>query len=244
MLKNFMLYIEKDYQAMSKRAADLFAGSVRKNPKAAFGFATGSTPSGMYKNLVEMQKAGKFDMRNIKAFNLDEYYPIKADDPQSYAYYMRKNLFDQVHLPAENTFIPSGEATDPIAECDAYEEKLSDAGIEMQILGIGNNGHIAFIEPAPALASTTSYSPLAEETIKANSRFFASPDDVPRHSLTVGMHSIMMARRILLLASGSSKAEAISATLNGNITTMVPASLLQLHRDVIVVLDYAAAQLL
>jgi len=243
MLRNFTLHTEKDYQSMSKKAAEIFAEAVKANPAGAFGFATGSTPVGMYETLIQMQKSGTVDLRGITAFNLDEYFPIQPDDPQSYEYFMRQNLFDGIGIPASNTHIPSGAAADPIAECAAYDEKIKKSGgLDMQILGIGANGHIGFNEPAQELLATTSYVPLAEATIESNSRFFASPEDVPRHSLTMGMHSIMMARRIILLASGEGKAEILREALFGPITTMVPASLLQLHRDVTVVIDEAAAR--
>ena len=245
MLKNFTLYTEKDYSTMSQKAAEIFAGAVSANPAGAFGFATGSTPVGMYEALIQMQKSGKADLTRITAFNLDEYYPIKPDDPQSYQFFMRKTLFDAIGLPAESTHIPSGQAQDPAAECIAYEEKIVKAGgIHMQILGIGGNGHIGFNEPAQQLMATTGYVPLAEATIEANSRFFASPEDVPRHALTMGIHSIMMARHILLLASGEGKADILHKALCGPITTMVPASLLQLHPSVTIIADQSAARLL
>jgi len=230
---------------MSQKAAEVFAEAVNQCPKAAYGFATGSTPMGMYEALIEMHKGGKVNLSEITAFNLDEYYPLSPDDPQSYRYYMRKNLFDAVGLPPENTHIPCGKAKDPLAECAAYEEKIASAGgINTQILGIGNNGHIGFNEPASELMATTTYIPLAEATITANSRNFATAEDVPRHALTMGMHSIMMARQIILLASGEGKAEILKQALHGPITTSVPASLLQLHRDVIIIADQKAASLL
>jgi len=245
MLKNFTLHTEKDYEAMSQKAAEIFAAAVKANPAGAFGFATGSTPVGMYEALIKMQSAGKADLRGITAFNLDEYYPIKPDDPQSYNYFMRQNLFDGIDFPASSAYIPDGAACDPIAECAAYDEKIAKAGgLDMQILGIGGNGHIGFNEPSEELLAATSYVPLAEATIESNARFFDSPDDVPRNALTMGIHSIMMARRIILLASGEGKARILREALCGPITTMVPASLLQLHRDVTVVIDEAAAKFL
>ena len=245
MLRNFTLYVEKDYATMSQRAAEIFAAAVNTNPSGAYGFATGSTPIGMYEALIKMHNGGKVDLSAITAFNLDEYYPLSPDDPQSYHYYMRNNLFDAVGLPPENAHIPCGNAKDPLAECAAYEEKIAQAGgITTQILGIGTNGHIGFNEPAHELMATTGYIPLAEATITANSRFFASMADVPRHALTMGMHSIMMARQIILLARGEDKAGILKETLLGPITTNVPASLLQLHRDVIIVADETAASAL
>jgi len=254
MLRNLRLHVEKDYSSMSQQAAEIFAAAVRANaitaaktanPRPAYGFATGSTPVGMYKELILMHKSGNVNLSNITAFNLDEYYPISPTDPQSYRVFMRENLFDAVGTPPENTYIPDGQAKDPIAECAAYDEKISKAGgIYMQILGIGNNGHIGFNEPGASLMATTWHTPLAQATIDANARNFASVNDVPRHALTMGMHSIMMAKQILLLASGEGKAEILHKALCGPITTNVPASLLQLHNDVIIVADQAAARLL
>ncbi|MCL2378713.1 MAG: glucosamine-6-phosphate deaminase [Defluviitaleaceae bacterium] len=245
MLRNFKLYVEKDYHAMSQKAAEIFAAAVNREPKGAYGFATGSTPVGMYEALINMQNSGKVNLSSITAFNLDEYYPISPDDPQSYSFFMRKNLFDAVNLPRENTNIPDGQAKDPIAECAAFEEKIAKAGgINMQILGIGNNGHIGFNEPDAGLMATTFHTPLAEATITANARYFKSPEDVPRHALTMGIHTIMMAREIILLASGEGKAEILKKALTGPISTSVPASMLQLHRNVVIVADQPAASLI
>lgn len=245
MLRNFKLYTEDDYTAMSQKAAEIFASAVAANPTGAFGFATGSTPEGMYKALIQMQKSGKADFTHITAFNLDEYYPIKPDDPQSYKYFMRLHLFDGINLPANRTFIPNGQANDPAVECIAFEEKIAaTGGIDTQILGIGTNGHIGFNEPAQELSATTSYVKLADATIESNARFFATPENVPRHALSMGLHTILMAKRILLLASGKGKAEIMHQALFGPITTQVPASLLQLHRDVTIVVDQEAAKLL
>ncbi|MCL2526966.1 MAG: glucosamine-6-phosphate deaminase [Defluviitaleaceae bacterium] len=241
MLKNLTLHKVTNYEAMSQKAAEIFAEAVNANPTGSFGFATGSTPIGMYKALTQMQKNSQTNLSKITAFNLDEYYPIKANDPQSYAYFMAEHLFTETGITKSH--IPNGEAKDPQAECEAYEQKISSTGgIDMQILGIGTNGHIGFNEPAQNLLATTSYVPLAEATIESNSRLFASPDDVPRHALTMGIHSIMMAKRILLLASGASKAEIIRQTIYGPITTQVPASLLQLHQDVTIIVDSDAAK--
>ena len=243
-MQNFKLHVEKDYAAMSQKAAEIFAAAVTASPAAAYGFATGSTPIGMYENLVHMHKSGKVNLSGITAFNLDEYYPISPDDPQSYRYFMHQHLFGRLSLPASNTHIPNGQAKDPIAECEAYEDKITQAGgINMQVLGIGHNGHIGFNEPAEELAALTGHTPLTQSTIDANSRNFASPEDVPRHALTMGIQSIMMARQIILLVSGKDKAEILKKALKGPITTYVPASLLQLHRNVIVVADRAAASL-
>ena len=245
MLKNITLYVEADYQAMSKKAAEIFAGAVKANPMGAYGFATGASPEGMYEELIRMHKNGEVDLSGIRGFNLDEYHPILQNDPNSYYTYMREHLYDAVGIPPGNTFIPNGEAKDPLLECELYEAKLrGSGGIDIQILGIGTNGHIGFNEPAESLSPTTTYLPLAKETIEVNSINFGVSGDIPRHALTMGIHSIMMAKRIILLASGAKKAEIMHKALCGPITTNVPASLLQLHRDVVVITDSQAGSLL
>ena len=236
MKNNIKLHILSDYDAVSIKAAEIFASEVNRFPDSAFGFATGGTPVGMYKELVRLVAAGKLDLSKLTAFNLDEYYPIKADDDQSYAYFMAGNLFDPVNLPKENRHIPKGEANDPLAECKRYEELISNCGgIKLQILGLGLNGHIGFNEPAESFSTCTNFVSLAPDTIEANSRFFASPDLVPKHAITMGIYSIMMAEKILLIATGDGKAGILKEALTGPITPKVPASVLQLHRDVVVV---------
>ena len=245
MKKNIKIYIEKDYAAVSLKACDIFANRVRTHPTEAFGFATGQTPVGLYKELVKLSDGSKIDMTQIKAFNLDEYYPIKASDSQSYAYFMAVNLFDAVKLPIENRNIPSGEATDAIEECKLYEDKISKSGgIKLQILGIGNNGHIGFNEPDDVFSGETNFVKLADDTVIANSRFFESIDMVPKHAITMGIHTIMMAEEVLLIATGETKANILRDALLGPITPKVPASVLQLHRNVSVVTDQKAGQLL
>ena len=240
-----IIYKESDYEAFCERAAKIFAKVVKDTPTGVFGFATGGTPMGMYKELIKQHNAGEVNLSGLTAFNLDEYYPISKTDPQSYAYYMAQNLFDVVGLPQENRNIPNGEAEDPIAEARRYDEKLETSlPMEIQILGIGANGHIAFNEPDEYFSSSTSYIPLAESTIEANSRFFESSEKVPTHAISMGIRPIMMAKRILLLANGAGKAEIIKEALFGPITPKVPASVLQLHHDVTVVLDNGAASCL
>jgi glucosamine-6-phosphate deaminase len=234
-----------DYDAMSKKAAELFAQELRENKNGVFGFATGSTPVGMYKELVRMYEEGTVDFTGITAFNLDEYYPIQRSDPQSYYYFMNQHLFGPVKLPEDRRYIPDGTAADAIEESAAYEQKIVKVGgIDLQVLGIGQNGHIGFNEPAEPLDPMTGLVALAEDTIQINSRFFSSPDDVPRNAISMGMYSVMMAKRILLLASGESKAAILRDSFNGPLTTLVPASLLQLHQNVTIVTDEAAARLL
>jgi len=244
MNSNIKIFVEDDYNTLSKKAAEIFACAVNRKPEGSFGFATGSTPLGMYDELKGMVKKSELNFTKINAYNLDEYYPIKGSDNQSYKYFMAANLFDEINLPKENRFIPNGEAPDPIKECVEYEEKVTKASIEMQILGIGNNGHIGFNEPADYFAGATNYVELAENTIEANARFFEKLEDVPRFALTMGIHSIMMAKSILLLASGEGKAQILKDSLFGKITPKVPASVLQLHCDVFIVADKAAAKYL
>ena len=242
---NIKIYTERDYAAASLKACEIFAGKAKEHPTGAFGFATGQTPVGMYKELVKLSNESKIDLSKLTSFNLDEYYPIKASDPQSYAYFMATKLFDAVKLPKENRNIPSGEAKDALEECKLYEEKISKSGgIKLQILGIGNNGHIGFNEPNSVFSRETSFVKLAEDTVKANSRFFDSIDMVPKHAITMGIYTIMMAEQILLIASGEGKAKILKDALTGPITPSVPASALQLHRKVSVVTDMEAGRFL
>jgi glucosamine-6-phosphate deaminase len=245
MLNKITTCVEADYDAMSRKAADLFAKALRKKPGGVYGFATGGTPVGMYEHLARMRKETGLSLTRMTAFNLDEYHPISQGDPQSYFTFMRNNLFDPIGLNASQTHIPNGSTDDPAAECVAYDQKIEDAGgIDVQILGIGANGHIGFNEPAEFFSAGTSYVPLTEVTVQSNARFFDGPETVPRHAITMGIRSIMMCRRIILLASGEGKAAILRDALYGPITPLVPASVLQLHRDVTVVADKAAAAFL
>ena len=245
MKENIKIYIEKDYNAASQRACDLFVKKVKMYPAGAFGFATGSTPIGLYKELVMLSDEKKLDLSKITAFNLDEYHPIKKDDTQSYAYFMAKNLFDAVKLPKENRNMPNGEAINAFEECRRYDEKLAKSGgIKLQILGLGLNGHIGFNEPGNDFSRSTNYAKLSDDTINANARFFRNADDVPKYAITMGIRTIMMAEEILLIVSGGSKAKILKDALTGPITPMVPASALQLHRNVNVVIDQEAGKLL
>ncbi len=232
------LYVCKNYDEMSAKAADVVASVITLKPDCVLGLATGSTPVGMYKRLAEMNKAGKLDFAGVKTYNLDEYYPIKASDPQSYRYFMNKNLFNNINIDIDNTHVLNGEAPDTDAECAAYDKAIEAAGgIDIQVLGIGNNGHIGFNEPADELVSGTHVQGLTESTIEANSRFFNSADEVPKHALTMGMAPIMKAKRIIILISGKGKHAALKEMLSGAITTKNPATILNLHSDVTVVCD-------
>lgn len=239
------IIVEEDYESMSKRAALFVASQVILKPDSVLGLATGSTPLGMYKELIEMYQRSEVDFSEVITFNLDEYYQLPHDDAQSYHYFMKENFFKHINIKEYNTHLPDGMAADIEEECRKYERAIeSSGGIDLQVLGIGENGHIGFNEPAEKLNVYTGLVNLTEETIKVNSRFFSSVEEVPTKAITVGMGTILKAKRIILLASGEKKAEAIRDTVNGHVTTQVPSSFLQLHPDVTLILDKAAASLL
>ncbi|NLK21897.1 MAG: glucosamine-6-phosphate deaminase [Epulopiscium sp.] len=239
---NLRVYVEENYEAMSKRAAHILASQVHLKPEGTIGLATGGTPVGMYKELVRMHKEAGLDLSGITTFNLDEYYPITRDNLQSYYYFMADNLFNHINIPKERIHIPNGMAEDINKECESYENKIKEAGgIDLQILGIGENGHIGFNEPGKKFEALTHLVNLDENTIEINSRFFDSIEEVPQKAITMGIKTIMQARKIVLLANGSKKAEIIKRTIAGDITPEVPASILQLHHDTTIVLDKAAA---
>ncbi|TDO83411.1 glucosamine-6-phosphate deaminase [Halanaerobium saccharolyticum] len=239
------IIVEKNYQAMSKKAALMVASQITLKPDSNLGLATGGTPLGMYNNLIEMYQNDEIDFSEVQTFNLDEYYGLKADHPNSYHHYMFENLFNEINIQKENIHIPDGTAEDSRQECRKYEKSIKKArGIDLQILGIGSNGHIGFNEPAENLNVATEVVDLTEETIKANSRYFESKDEVPRKAISMGMATILKADRIVLLASGKSKAEAIKKTVSGQISTQVPATLLQTHPEITILLDQEAASLI
>ena len=245
MHNNIRLEIENDYDAMSKKAAMLFAKAVKENPKAAFGFATGSTPIGMYKELVRMNKEENLDFSGVTTFNLDEYHPIAPESEQSYYYFMHEHLFNHVNVDSARVFLPDGMAQNPEQESQRYEELINNfGGIQMQVLGIGLNGHIGFNEPSDSFEVNTRLVPLTDVTITANARNFNDPADVPRHALTMGIRSIMMAKQIIFLVNGAPKAAILRDAFLGPVTPLVPASILQLHHSVTVVADREAASLL
>lgn len=232
----------KDYEEMSKKAAQLIASQVTLNPNSILGLATGSTPIGMYRDLVKMYEKGELDFSNIKTFNLDEYYQLPRDNDQSYYYFMHKNLFNDINIKEENINIPNGMTKDVVSECINYDKAIEDIkGVDIQVLGIGNNAHIGFNEPSNVFIKNTHLVDLKDSTIKANARFFESIEDVPKKAVTMGIGSILAAKKILLLASGEGKAEAVYNTVHGEVNPQVPASILQFHSDVTLILDEAAA---
>ncbi|MEW8955781.1 glucosamine-6-phosphate deaminase [Clostridium sp.] len=239
------IIIEKDYEAMSKRAAEILAEVVNEKPEAILGLATGGTPVSMYKNLIEMNKVGKVDFSKVTSINLDEYKGLSGDHDQSYRYFMNNNLFNHINIDKKNTYVPNGLAEDVEKECAGYDKRIEDlGGIDLQLLGIGNNGHIGFNEPDKFLHMNTHLTDLTEETIEANARFFEKKEDVPTEAITMGLGGIMKAKKILLIASGVNKAEIISKLVEGKITTEIPATLLQVHPNVTIIIDEAAASLL
>ena len=235
------LIVCKSYDEMSVAAANILADVMKANPACVLGLATGSTPVGMYKQLIEMYKAGEIDFSSVTTVNLDEYYPISPENDQSYRYFMNENLFDHVNIDKTRTFVPDGQAADPAAACDAYEEIVAKVGAaDVQVLGIGQNGHIGFNEPAQALELRTHVTDLTESTIKANARFFASEADVPTKAMTMGIGTIMNAKKIIILANGVAKHAAVAKMLEGKLDTSCPATMLNLHRDVTVICDEMA----
>lgn len=238
------IIVVKNYQEMSSCAAKYFAKVVSDKPDCVLGLATGDTPIGMYDCLAEEYRQGKLDFSRVRSVNLDEYYPITPDNNQSYRYFMNEKLFDRVNIRKDATMVPDGTAKDVESACRAYENAIDAlGGIDIQVLGIGRNGHIGFNEPAKELIPFTHLTELTESTIEANARFFEDETQVPRHALTMGIQSVFKARKIILLASGANKAEAVCAMLKGNISTNCPASLLCLHPDVTLICDRDAYSL-
>ena len=238
------IIVVKNYQEMSSCAAKYFAKVISDKPDCVLGLATGDTPIGMYDCLAEEYRQGKLDFSRVRAVNLDEYYPITPDNNQSYRYFMNEKLFDRVNIRKDATMVPDGTAKDVESACRAYENAIDAlGGIDIQVLGIGRNGHIGFNEPAKELIPFTHLTELTESTIEANARFFEDETQVPRHALTMGIQSVFKARKIILLASGANKAEAVCAMLKGNISTNCPASLLCLHPDVTLICDRDAYSL-
>ena len=235
------IYREKDYEAMSRRAAQIIAAEIVHNPACLLGLATGSTPEGAYRYLVDWYKQGLLSFKNVRSVNLDEYVGLAPNHDQSYRYFMQSNLFGHVDINPANTRVPDGLTRDAKAFCDEYDAFIRAQGyVDLQLLGIGRHGHIGFNEPGGCFVKETHVVDLAESTIDANARFFASRDDVPKQAISMGMGAIMGAKKVLLCASGEEKADAICGSVLGSISPSCPASILQLHPDVIVVVDEAA----
>lgn len=236
--------ITENYEEMSKKAAEILIDLVKKNPSATLGLATGSSPIGTYQNMIKDHKENGTSYKQVKTVNLDEYVGLTADHDQSYAYFMRTNLFDHIDVDLQNTNLPCGSAPSTQAECDRYNALLEDYKQDVQVLGLGSNGHIGFNEPGTPFDSVTHLVELAESTIKDNSRLFKSIDEVPRQALSMGIKNIMQAKSILMVVSGKNKAEAVKGMVKGEVTPALPASVLQLHPFVTIVCDKDAASLL
>jgi len=239
------IYIEENYEKVSKRAALIMASQVISKPDSVLGLATGSTPIGMYEELIQMYKRGEVDFSNVTTFNLDEYYKLPIENENSYYSFMMNTLFNHINVNMDNVYLPNGMTDNVEEECKNYEQKMKEAGgIDIQLLGIGGNAHIGFNEPDNKLSVDTNIVDLTEETIKDNSRFFDNEEDVPKKAISMGIGSIMKAKKVILVASGEGKAEAVRDMTNGYINTQVPASVLQAHPDFILVIDKDAAKLI
>ena len=235
------IYREKDYGSMSRRAAQVIAAELIRNPSCVLGLATGSTPVGAYKCLADWCKQGLISFKDVLSVNLDEYKGLSPEHDQSYRYFMQQNLFNHVDIRPENTRVPNGLAADPQEECAQYDAYIRSLGYaDLQLLGLGRNGHIGFNEPGGSFIKETHVVDLTQSTIDANARFFASADDVPRQALTMRVGCIMAARRVLVVASGADKADAVYNVVCGPIAPSCPGSILQLHKDVVLVADEAA----
>lgn len=226
---------------MSRKAANIISAQIIAKPDCVLGLATGSTPIGTYEKLVKRYKKGDLDFSQVKTVNLDEYKGLPRDNDQSYYYFMHEHLFNHVNIPEESTNVPDGTASDGDSECVRYEALIQElGGQDLQLLGLGHNGHIGFNEPSDSFAKTTHCVDLQERTIEANKRFFASADEVPKQAYTMGIGTIMQAKKILIIASGEDKADIIRDAFFGPVTPRVPASILQFHPDVTLVADAAA----
>lgn len=235
------IYEAKDYKEMSRKAANIISAQIIMKPDCTLGLATGSTPIGTYEELVERYEKGDLDFSQVTSVNLDEYKGLDRENDQSYYYFMHQHLFSHVNIDLGNTHLPDGTEPDSVKECARYDELIrSLGGVDLQLLGLGHNGHIGFNEPAETFAKGTNCVDLHESTIEANKRFFASADDVPRQAYTMGIQTIMSARKVLVVVSGEDKADIVAKAFFGPVTPKVPASILQLHSDVTVVGDAAA----
>lgn len=232
------VYKVKNYEEMSEKGAQLLAAQVTLKPESFLGLATGSTPLGIYKKLADWNQKGLLDFSQVKTANLDEYKGIGRDNEQSYYYYMNENLFSKTNIRPEHTMIPDGSREDAEKVCEEYERQIAENGsVDIQLLGIGRNGHIGFNEPADSFAAVCHCVDLAPSTIEANQRFFEKEEDVPRQAYTMGIGTIMKAKKILLTASGKDKSKALKELIEGEVTPEVPATILRFHPDVTVIAD-------
>lgn len=233
-----ILYRANDYKDMSRKSANIISAKVIIKPNLVLGLATGSSPEGTYKQLIEWYQKGDLDFSKVKAVNLDEYCGLDKENDQSYAYFMNEKFFNHINIKKENTYIPNGLEKDYEKECKRYDEVIESLGeVDLQLLGIGTNGHIGFNEPEKSFTKGTHKVELTEETIKANARFFENEDLVPKYAYSMGIKNIMNAKQVLLIASGKSKANAVYETLYGDIRPEVPSTILQLHPNVIIIAD-------
>lgn len=236
-----IIYKAKDYKDMSRKAANILSAQVIMKPNCVLGLATGSTPVGTYRQLIEWYEKGDLDFSEVKTINLDEYKGLEKENSQSYYYFMYHNFFQYINIRRENTYIPNGMAKEDMAECSRYNGIIhSLGGIDLQLLGLGHNGHIGFNEPEQAFEKDTHLVALSESTINANARLFDNPEEVPRFAFTMGIKTIMQAKKIVMVVSGEDKADIVKTAFFGAVTPSVPASILQMHNDVILVGDEAA----
>ena len=236
--------VTNDYEELSEKAFGIMADVVKANPSAVLGLATGTTPLGLYRRMIEDCRDKGTCYKGVKTVNLDEYAGLAAEHEQSYAYFMRKNLFDHIDIDLKNTHIPSGTAPDLQAECERYTALLAQMPRDLQILGLGSNGHIGFNEPGTPFSGRTHVVRLAESTVRDNSRLFDRIEDVPKMALTMGIADIMDAKKILIMASGKNKAQAVYNTVKGEVSESCPASVLQKHNNAVLIADAEAASLL
>ncbi len=233
-----ILYRSKNYQDLSRKAANIISAQIIMKPNCVLGLATGSSPVGIYRQLVDWYNKGDLDFSQVTTINLDEYKGLAPDNEQSYRYFMNTNLFDHVNINKANTYVPNGLEPDSKKACEEYNKIIASCGgVDLQLLGLGHNGHIGFNEPGIAFEKETHCVDLTPTTVEANKRFFASLEEVPKQAYTMGIKSIMQAKKILVIVSGKDKAEILNQALHGPITPSVPASILQLHNDVIIVAD-------
>lgn len=239
------IYKVRDYAQLSRKAANFIAAQVIQKTDSVLGLATGSSPIGLYENLVSMYENGDLDFSGITTVNLDEYRGLEGSNEQSYRWFMNHHLFSRINIPAENTHVPDGTIEDAAAACNSYEEILKQVGtVDIQLLGLGHDGHIGFNEPDDHFPNTTHCVDLTSETIQANKRFFEKEEDVPRQAYTMGIGTIMRAKSILVIVSGADKASILKQVLTGPVTPQVPGSILQFHPDVTVIADEAALSLM